>query len=93
MSRREVYVNYLLKLINVVGGFGATIVVLFTEENQVHLLRKQHMKCADVIIQESVDNDLNASIAKSTSTPASLQAVVRIKKGSIQHNVSVCVSY
>lgn len=53
---------------------------------------KQHLKCADEITKENLDNSTNAAIIKSASTPASLQAVVRFQNGSnmsLQHKVSV----
>lgn len=52
---------------------------------------KQHLKCADEITKENLDNSANAAIIKSASTPASLQAVIRFQNGSnmsLQHKVS-----
>lgn len=51
---------------------------------------KQHLKCADEITKENLDNGVNA-IIKSASTPASLQAVIRFQNGSnmsLQHKVN-----
>lgn len=53
---------------------------------------KQHLKCADEITKENLDNSANSAIIKSASTPASLQAVVRFQNGSnmsLQHKVSL----
>lgn len=58
--------------------------------NQIHTV-KQHLKCADEITKENLDNSVNSTIIKSASTPASLQAVVRFQNGSnmsLQHKVS-----
>lgn len=57
----------------------------------MHLLKKQHQKCADEIVQDIVDDDNGAVLGKGTATPASLQTVVRIQNGSsmsVQHKVS-----
>lgn len=62
-----------------------------TEDNQVHLLKKQHLKCADEIVQDIADDDDSTVLGKSTTSPASLQTVVRIQNGSsmaVQHKVS-----
>lgn len=72
-------------------------------EKSVHFLSlivtavKQHLKCADEITKENLDNSANSAIIKSASTPASLQAVVRFQNGSnmsLQHKVSkFCFSF
>ncbi|XP_055306717.1 uncharacterized protein LOC129571008, partial [Sitodiplosis mosellana] len=62
---------------------------LLAHSAKIHAM-KQHLKCADEITKDNLDNSANSAIIKSASTPASLQAVVRFQNGSnmsLQHKV------